>query len=165
LSTLNRIKNHVQHFDYQFIHLWSVGFFLGYAPYAPGTWGSLWAIVLAGMMQPISMAYQLIIWCCLTLLSCWTADQTARHLGHKDPSCIVCDEVVGCWIPLMGVPFQWPWVMCAFVMFRYFDIAKPWPVRLADQRSEGWAIVLDDCIAGVYALLVCRMMLWISSGS
>ncbi len=152
---MHRLKSHFKQFRWHFGHMWSVGFGLGYLPYAPGTWGSFLAIPLAYWARAWPVWQVLCTWCVLCVFSCWTADQTAKRLKEKDPSCIVCDEVVGCWLPLMVIPWEWGWVSAAFILFRVFDITKLWPACVVDRRPEGWAIVLDDCIAGSYAALLC----------
>ncbi len=82
----------------------------------------------------------------------WSAGSTARQLGRDDPGLVVIDEVAGQWIALSGAThLNWRSLTLAFLLFRLFDIWKPWPTRPLEKLPGGWGIVLDDCMAGVYA--------------
>ena len=85
----------------------------------------------------------------------WICDEAARQMGvHDDPS-IVWDEIVGLLITMIAAPSGWVWIVAGFVLFRVFDIWKPWPIRNIDQGIKGgMGIMLDDVLAGVYALVV-----------
>ena len=135
----------------------------GYAPFAPGTAGSA-----AGLAIGIALhEWAGFGWWQLLLLSAlafapatWAATRTAQALGVKDPGRVVVDEVLGQWIALAGArPFNWKSYAAAFVLFRLFDIWKPWPVRQLESLPEGLGIVADDVMAGFYA----AALLWLSS--
>ena len=89
-------------------------------------------------------------------------DLAARRLALKDPGCIVSDELAGQWLALLAAPLAWPWWLAAFVLFRVFDITKPWPMKALERLPGGWGIVTDDLMAGVYVaaiLLVAQRVL------
>jgi len=132
----------------------------GLFPKAPGTIGSLAAalLILPSVRLPF-VTNAPWIWAAAALmlfpLAVWSAGETARQLGREDPQVIVIDEVVGQWIALSGAShLNWQAITIGFVLFRLFDIWKPWPVRKLEELPGGWGIVLDDCIAGTFAALV-----------
>ena len=91
----------------------------------------------------------------------WAAGETARQAGMKDPQFVVVDEVVGQWLALTGARTRnWKAWLAAFVLFRLFDIWKPFPVRQLESLPGGWGIVADDLMAGVYAALVLFLAGW-----
>ena len=86
------------------------------------------------------------------LVGIWACDRTARDLGNKDPGAIVWDEFAGLLVTLTGAPAGWAWVLAGFVLFRGFDILKPWPISWLDRRvGGGLGIMLDDLAAGLAA--------------
>ncbi|MGA9584080.1 MAG: phosphatidylglycerophosphatase A, partial [Terracidiphilus sp.] len=86
----------------------------------------------------------------------------AREAGRHDPQFVVIDEVAGQWIALLGSPADWRHGIIALILFRLFDITKPFPARQLEKLPEGWGIVFDDVAAGLYALGVASIMrLWI----
>ena len=133
-------------------------FGLGYVPKAPGTAGSLAAIALAWLLHRYtglqwgSFAYLAML---LLPAAIWSADVTARSSGLQDPQIVVVDEVVGQWLTLTGaVTLNWKSWLAAFVLFRLFDMWKPFPVRRLERLPGGAGIVADDAMAGVYGALV-----------
>ncbi len=130
----------------------------GYSPKAPGTAGSLAALLMAIALHrylgftPLDF---LLLAAILFLPAVWAAGVTARASGLKDPQFVVVDEVVGQWIALAGAAsLNWKSFLAAFALFRLFDIWKPPPVRQLESLPGGWGINLDDVMAGVYAALV-----------
>lgn len=124
----------------------------GLAPKAPGTFGTLAALlpwwVLAKLTLPLYLGVVLLA----ALAGIWLCGEAARKMGCDDPGSIVWDEWVGLWVALAGLPLQWPWVLAGFVLFRWFDILKPWPVGWLDRRFHGGlGIMLDDLAAGLMA--------------
>ena len=133
----------------------STWFGCGLIPKAPGTVGSLAA---AAMVLPF-VGMPPLIWAAAALalfpVAVWSAGATALQLGREDPQIVVIDEVAGQWIALSGAThLNWKAVALGFGLFRLFDIWKPWPTRKLEQLPGGWGIVLDDCMAGVFAALV-----------
>ncbi len=129
--------------------------FAGYLPGAPGTWGSLVAVIVwFGLQYIVSPLIIMGLTIILFFVGVWVSAKLSKHDEEEDPSYIVIDEWVGQWIPLWFIPIQPVYILLAFGLFRAFDIAKPWPIRIFDEMSGGWGIMLDDIAAGVYALII-----------
>lgn len=129
------------------------GFGAGLSPVAPGTIGSIVALIpwFAFREQPWTIYIGIVI--AAFALGVWTASIITRRLMLEDPGVIVWDEWVGQWIALIGVPLAWQWVLAGFLLFRLFDVWKPWPVSWADRSIKGGlGVMLDDVVAGLYAL-------------
>lgn len=135
------------------------GFGSGLAPKAPGTFGTLAAIPVFYLMQSLPMASYLLLTVVFFFLGIWFCQKTVDWLQQDDPSAIVWDEIVGFLITMIAAPSGWLWILLGFVLFRVFDILKPWPVSLADKRLHGgFGVMLDDVIAGLYALLILQLI-------
>lgn len=136
------------------------GFGSGLARKAPGTAGTLAAIPLYYLLMQFDSLLLYSIFTVLTLLAgIWICDLAAQRLGEHDYGGIVWDEIVGYLITLWLVPFSWTNVLLGFVLFRLFDIAKPWPIKWADRQvSGGLGIMLDDVLAGIFAGLILLAM-------
>ena len=134
----------------------------GLSPFAPGTVGSLAAIVIA---WPLSRAgFGPLHFLALSLLLLYPGIRAAgiveKEAGHKDPHVVVIDEVLGQWLTLAGAPrFDWLTFALAFALFRLFDIWKPAPIRRMERIPGGAGIVLDDMMAGVYGALVLFLLI------
>lgn len=130
----------------------------GLFPWGPGTAGSLAAILLAYLMHSYWHAGRLALLAltlCLSGPAIWASTVTARAAGRKDPGMVVVDEVLGQWVTLFGATALTARSFAgAFVLFRLFDILKPWPVRQLERLPEGFGIVADDIGAGLYAALI-----------
>jgi phosphatidylglycerophosphatase A len=130
----------------------------GYFPWGPGTVGSLVAIIVAVILHFSAGAGRpalLIATLVLLAPAIWASTQTARLHGRKDPSVVVIDEVLGQWVTLLGATaLRWKSFCAAFLLFRLFDIWKPWPVRSFEKLPEGVGIVADDLAAGIYGALI-----------
>ena len=130
----------------------------GYFPWGPGTVGSLAGLLIAVVVDSYlggTRQFLLGISFILFMPAVWAATKTAEILGKKDPGLVVVDEVLGQWVTLLGVTRFTPasFVM-AFLLFRLFDIWKPWPVRRLEQLPGGYGIVADDIAAGMYGALI-----------
>ncbi|GAB0148979.1 phosphatidylglycerophosphatase A [Marichromatium sp. PS1] len=150
-------------FDPRRAHHWiAFGFGSGLAPRAPGTFGTLAAIPLYLLFAGLSWPFYLGLLVLATGIGIWACGRTARELGVHDPSAIVWDEFAGFWLTMAVAPAGWGWILAGFLLFRLFDIWKPWPVRLADRHVEGGlGIMLDDLIAGAMAALVLLGAVWL----
>jgi len=130
----------------------------GYFPFGPGTIGSLAAVGIAALIRFYSPAARLILFGLILILlppAIWASTETARALARKDPGQVVVDEVLGQWVTLLGTSSLHPMSFgLGFVVFRIFDIWKPWPVRQFEMLPEGLGIVADDLAAGVYGALI-----------
>ncbi len=124
----------------------------GYFPWGPGTVGSIVSCVFF-LWCPEWLRLPLLPG---ILLLSWAGCSAGKALWGKDPSRVTIDEVAGCWIACLAAPEQWgPWgTVAALVLFRVFDIAKPWPVRALDRIDSGLGILLDDVAAGLMAVAV-----------
>jgi phosphatidylglycerophosphatase A len=132
----------------------------GLLPKAPGTWGSLaalpfaWLIVSVGGGTALAIAILLVF-----ALGWWAAERTAQAIGLEDPGCIVIDEVAGQWLVLLATPPDVLHYLIGFLLFRIFDIKKPWPVGWADRHIKGGlGIMFDDVLAGIYGLIVMALL-------
>lgn len=129
----------------------------GRMPQAPGTWGSALALLLAWpLFLPLGIGARILVLVLVFPLGAWCASRAEVLLKTEDPSCVVIDELWGQWLALLFLPrSSWPWIILAFLLFRLFDIAKPWPVRASEHwLPRGWGIMLDDGLAGAYALVI-----------
>ena len=143
------------------IHLLAFGFGSGAAPKAPGTWGTLAAVLIYWPLSQLSPEHYLLMLLVTSVVGIYICGQTARDLGVHDHGSIVWDEFVGFWITMFAAPVGWVWVVVGFVLFRFFDIIKPWPISWIDKRiTGGLGIMLDDVIAGVMAAVVLQGIAW-----
>jgi phosphatidylglycerophosphatase A len=135
----------------------------GYAPLAPGTVASAVAIGLAWLLARAGFGnlHFLVLSFVLLYPAIWAAGVVAAQSGKGDPAFVVVDEVAGQWLTLAGaLRFNWKTFVIAFVLFRFFDIVKPPPIRMIERVPGGSGIVLDDMMAGAYAALVLFVMGW-----
>lgn len=143
------------------VHFLALGFGSGLSPWAPGTFGTLAAIPLYLLLQSLSLPLYLVITAVLFVIGVFICDLSARKLGVHDHPGIVWDEVVGYLVTMAAAPAGWFWVVAGFVLFRLFDILKPWPIRFIDRRvAGGLGIMLDDLLAGVLAALLLQGGVW-----
>lgn len=143
-------------------------FGLGRLPVAPGTWGSLPAAIIFGLMghfhvSPLTMS---IVMAAVALISSALcvgyAPAAIAATGKSDPGEVVVDELAGQTIPFLALgamPVKQVWLVAAggFALFRIFDITKPWPIRKLETLPKGWGILADDLLAGVYAWIVLQL--------
>ncbi len=135
------------------IHFLAFGFGSGAAPKAPGTFGTLAAIPLWLLFADLPILSYIAVIVVTSLVGIWLCGQTSKDLGVHDHGGIVWDEFVGLWITYIALPEGWLWVLFGFLLFRLFDIWKPWPIGWADSKvSGGLGIMLDDIFAGFMAL-------------
>ena len=128
------------------------GFGTGAAPFAPGTFGTLVALPLYYFLQPLSAWLYLAVVAALFVIGIGLCAHAANKLKVHDHPGIVWDEVVGYLVTMFMAPSDWEWMLAGFALFRLFDIWKPWPIRLLDQRvAGGFGIMVDDLLAGIYA--------------
>lgn len=143
------------------IHFLAFGFGSGAAPVAPGTFGTLAAMLLYWLAPPLSPMAYCVLLVVTTVLGIWLCGRTSKDLGVHDHGGIVWDEFVGYWITMFMAPAGVIWMLVGFGLFRVFDIAKPWPIKWADEKVEGGlGIMLDDVIAGILACLCLQGMVF-----
>lgn len=137
------------------IHFIAFGFGAGAMPFAPGTWGTLMAIPIYYVMQDLSLMAYVLVTLAVIIFGTWVSHVTEKDLGVPDHSGIVIDEIAGFLVTMIAAQSGFMWIFLGFILFRIFDIWKPFPIRYLDQHVPGGAgIMLDDIIAGVYAGLV-----------
>lgn len=143
------------------IMLLAFGFGSGLSRVAPGTVGTLIAAVLWLFLVPLpSLLYLVVVLLC-ALLGVYICGEAAERLDEHDHGGIVWDEFVGLWIALATIPADWSGLLVGVVLFRFFDIAKPWPIKWVDKNIQGgFGIMMDDVIAGVATLGCIQMMVF-----
>lgn len=138
----------------------ATGFGIGWIPFAPGTIASLVVALLVWFFVPESAVLQYAIIFLLFIVARLTLGIVVRKYGVKDESCIVLDEFLGMAIALFLVPKLWWAYLIAFLIFRIFDIVKPWPISWIEQRIRGaYGIILDDVMAGAGAAIITHLIL------
>jgi len=137
----------------------STWFGLGFAPIAPGTCGTLGAIPLILVMHEVGVVFRALLLVLLVGLAIWSAHCYRELSREKDPSAVVIDEVAGLSVAMFLLPPTGPGLALGFVLFRFFDIVKPFPIRRVERLRGGYGIVADDLVAGLYALVSGRMVL------
>jgi phosphatidylglycerophosphatase A len=143
------------------VHALAYGLGTGLSPVAPGTVGTLVGVALFWVMAPLPPAVYAAITVALALAGVFICGQTAHDLGLKDPGAIVYDEIVGFLVAMYLLPRDWRWVAAGFVVYRLFDIWKPWPMRVVEKSlGVGGGIVADDIVAGLYTLAVLHLARW-----
>ena len=147
------------------VHFLAFGFGSGLLPKAPGTWGTLVAIPLYCLFAGLSVSAYISLVILAFLLGVFLCGRSARDLGVHDHPGIVWDEFVGFWITMIAIPFTWYWVLIGFMLFRLFDIWKPWPISWADRNiNGGLGIMMDDVMAGIYAGMVMHLLMYFFNG-
>ncbi len=135
---------------------------LGYAPFASGTVGTLAGIPLFFLMATWPWWLFTITWIALLFLSFWAAEEAGKIYQVADDGRIVIDELVGYLVTIAFLPWSWTAAILGFFWFRLFDIIKPPPANWFDQKMKnGYGVVLDDVMAGIYAAIALRLTLWL----
>ena len=144
------------------IHFLAFGFGSGLSPKAPGTVGTIVAIPIYLLYSQLALINYFILLILLIFISFYIAGKSAELLGVHDHGGIVIDEICGYLVTMLFAPVNWQAIILGFVFFRVFDIFKPWPIKWLDQRIPGGVgIVVDDLMAGIYALLSLQAILWL----
>lgn len=134
------------------VHLLAFGLGTGLSPWAPGTVGSFLGVLLAWLALPLALHWQVAAGLALVVSGFWICGESAKRIGVHDHSGIVWDEIAAMYLVLFWLPFDAAWWAAGFLLFRLFDIWKPWPISDLDHRMSGGAgIMLDDLVAGLYA--------------
>jgi phosphatidylglycerophosphatase A len=137
----------------------AIGFGAGLSPIVPGTCGSMVGLIFAVFRPNLALIFALF------LIGIWICSRAeAKFFNSTDPAPIVFDEIVGMLVSLIFIPVTWPNLALGFILFRLFDITKPWPIGLIDRKCKaGLGIMLDDIIAGVYANCSLQLIiLWLN---
>jgi len=140
----------------------ATGFYSGYLPKAPGTWGSLVGLLLVSLFHNFSLAIYLAVAGALFVVGSFAAGEAEKILDNRDPGIVVIDEIVGILVTMTAVPLTPFTMLVGFILFRIFDIVKPFPVNIFDQRFHGGlGIMLDDVVAGIYSLIALNLVLYL----
>lgn len=143
-------------------HFLSLGFGSGLAKKAPGTFGTLAGLPIFWLISSYALSIQLTIISGLFLLGIYICARTGKALGVADDGAIVWDEIVAIMLVLAFTPLHWLWWLIAFALFRLFDIWKPFPIRQFDAKlKNGFGVMFDDLLAGIYAIAALKGLLWI----
>lgn len=134
---------------------------IGYVPVAPGTFGSAAGLVLWALL-PASAAPALVVTAVVFVIGVWAASMVERRSGRTDPGIVVIDEVLGMLVTLLFNPAGWGGAVLGFLLFRLFDVIKPYPANRFERLHGGLGIMADDAMAGVYANIVLRLALLIA---
>ncbi len=147
-------------------HFLALGFGSGLAPKAPGTFGTLVAIPIVCLLSLAGPIWFISFLLLGSVLGIYICGKTAEDVGEHDHGAIVWDEVMGYTLTMLFVPISWQTVLAGFVLFRVFDIVKPWPIRWCDKRVHGgFGIMLDDLLAALPALALIHAAIalgWVS---
>ena len=147
-------------------HLLACGFGSGLSPWAPGTVGTLVAVPIYLVLSMLPLLAYLAVLVVMIAAGVWACGAAARDLGSDDPPAIVWDEIVGFLVAMMAAPAGWIWVITGFLLFRAFDIFKPWPVSVADGRTRGGlGIMIDDIVAGLMSFAIIQFLAMIVEAS
>ena len=137
----------------------ATGFYSGNLPKAPGTWGSLVGLLLFFILHALSLPAYLAVVAGLFVVGSFAAGEAEKILDNSDPGVVVIDEIVGMLITMIAVPATPLTMVLGFILFRIFDIVKPFPVNFFDQRFHGGlGIMLDDVMAGIYSLIILQLL-------
>lgn len=148
------------------IHFLAFGFGSGLAPFAPGTFGTLAAIPLYLALAFLSLPVYLLVVAVVCVVGVRICGKSSEKLGVHDHGGIVWDEFAGFFVTMIAAPSGWLWVVIGFVLFRLFDIWKPWPISILDKKVDGGlGIMIDDIVAGIYALVCLQFIYYLSQNT
>ncbi|MGR3914882.1 MAG: phosphatidylglycerophosphatase A [Gammaproteobacteria bacterium] len=140
-------------------HFCALGFGAGLSPWAPGTCGTLAAVPIFFALQALGPAAYFLVTLAAFFTGIRMCARAAESLGHHDHRAIVWDEIVGLWVTMFLIPPSWGAALAGFLLFRLFDIVKPWPIRQSERLGGGLGIMIDDLLAGLLANLALRLAL------
>lgn len=134
-------------------------FKVGYLPLAPGTWGSVFAILLWwAFLKNVNIYIFVILIIFSFLIGIVASNIVIDQRGDADPSYIIIDELVGQWLALLFIPQEYFYIVISFISFRFFDIIKPWPISLIEKLPKGLGVMSDDFIAGLITLVLIQII-------
>lgn len=140
------------------LHWLATGFGSGLSPFAPGTVGTLAAIPFYWLMSYLPLSVYIAVTVVAAIAGIWICQSATKAIGQDDHGSIVWDEFVGFWITMIAAPKGLFWLLAGFLIFRFFDIIKPWPIRWLDRYVKGGlGIMVDDVLAGLFGLLVMQI--------
>ncbi len=135
----------------------ATGLFVGKIPVAPATFGSLWAVPLVLITGTSGPDYYIIL-AALLVIGVVAAGRVSEEVGEKDPREVVIDEIVALYLSFATFPLNWKVLLAGFLLFRFYDIVKPFPARRLESMPGGWGIVADDLVAGAYTWVTLKVL-------
>lgn len=146
--------------------LLAVGFGSGLSPFAPGTAGTAAAVIVYLFMQNLTLPIYAGITIAVIVLGSWVCGYATKKLGVEDHSGVVIDEFAGFFVTMFAVPAGWHWLLAGFILFRFFDAVKPWPICWLDKNVKGGVgVMIDDVVAGLASLGCLHLSLYVMSTS
>lgn len=140
-------------------YFFAFGFGSGTMPFAPGTFGTLMAIPFYLVLSRVPLAFYLLFVVLFVALSTWICDRISKEINVHDHPGMCIDEFSGFFVTMINAPLGWQWVVLGFILFRFFDILKPWPIRMLDEKVPGgFGMELDDIVAGIFSLVILQMI-------
>jgi phosphatidylglycerophosphatase A len=131
----------------------------GAMPFAPGTFGTLLAIPFYLLLEPLPLNAYILFVIFFILVSSWISERVSQEIREHDHPGVCIDEFAGYFVTMINAPHGWIWVILGFLLFRFFDIVKPWPIRDVDEKlHNGFGMVMDDVIAGLMSLVVMQIL-------
>ena len=143
------------------VHCFALGFGSGLTPRIPGTMGTLVGVLLFILMPNVDWITYLMVVVCGFLFGIFCCGYTTKALNTHDHHSIVWDEIIGYLVTMFMVPKEWIWILIGFILFRAFDILKPWPISSIDRRiKSGFGIMLDDVVAALFSLAIIQIVIY-----
>jgi phosphatidylglycerophosphatase A len=146
------------------VHFLAFGLGAGASPYAPGTMGTLITVPIVWLLADWPLWVYLVVTASIIVLGTWVCEKTARDIQVHDHPGIVIDEVAGYLVTMIAIPVDVWTIVAGFILFRIFDVLKPWPIRWLDKKVKGgFGIMLDDLVAGLFALALMWLGIYLLS--
>lgn len=143
-------------------HFIAFGFGSGTVPFAPGTFGTLMAVPFYLSLQSFSLGVYLTLVVLITIASMWLCKKVSGEIKIHDHPGMCLDEIVGYLVTMIAAPHGFGWMLLGFLLFRFFDIVKPWPIRYIDENiTGGFGMILDDILAGIYSFVLLQALAWL----
>jgi len=141
----------------------ATGFFIGTVPFAPGTFGSIVGLPIVFLLSRLNLLLSISFILLFIFFAVGIASAAEKILNQQDPAKIVIDEMAGLMVTFTGLPFNLTTAIAGFIVFRAFDILKPFPIRTLERKlAGGTGVVFDDVLAGIYANLILRLAFYIT---
>ena len=131
----------------------------GAMPFAPGTFGTLMAIPFYLLLRELALPFYLIFVLVFIAATSWLSDRISRDIHVHDHPGMCIDEFAGFFVTMIAAPSGWHWILIGFLLFRLFDIWKPWPISWIDKHmTSGFGMILDDVVAGLFAMIIIQLL-------
>lgn len=143
------------------LHFIACGFGVGAMPFAPGTFGTMVGVVFYLILSKLSLLAYLLIAILLFIVGVFITDKTNRDFGTHDHPAPVWDEIVGFLFVMVALPQRWYFILAGFVLFRIFDVLKPWPIKLIERLPGGLGVMADDLAAAIYSWILLWILYWL----